>query len=101
MARKELVQKEIDWHLVLHNEVDASDYKSLLEDVEKEVSDKEKLLVDMDHRSSTDDNGPCVDSLDETLKEIGVVRQAYYSNSINYCHILLKEMNINNLTPFL
>ena len=99
LARRELVQNEIDWHLVKHNDVDVSDYKSLLEDVEKEISEKEKLLMDMDYRSSTDDNGPCVDSLDGTLKEIGVVRQAYYSNSItgNHCHILLKEMNIIKL----
>ena len=98
LAKRELVQNEIDWHLVKHNDVDVSDYKSLLEDVENEVSEKEKLLMDMDH-SSTDDNGPCVDSVDGTLKEIGVVRQAYYSNSItgNHCHILLKEMNIIKL----
>ena len=43
--------------------------------------------------------GPCVASIDDTLREIGVQRQAYHSNSFvgNDCHNLLKDDNIEKL----
>ena len=44
--------------------------------------------------------GPCVASIDDTLKEIGVQRQAYHSNSFvgNDCQTLLKDGNIEKLS---
>ena len=49
--------------------------------------------------SYDDMSGPCVKSLDKTLAEIGVERQAYYSNTFtgNHCHVMLKDVNICKL----
>ena len=45
------------------------------------------------------DIGPCHKSIDVTLKEIGIDRQAYYGGTIigNYCHKLLQDKNIDTL----
>ena len=42
--------------------------------------------------------GPCASSLDDTLKQCGVERQAYHGKSFigNHCHTMLKVLNHYN-----
>ena len=97
--RRELLQGEINWYAVLHTENAAlvTDYQVHLDDVEKIITEKEILMQEKQRGASYDDmSGPCVKSLDKTLAEIGVERQAYYSNTFtgNHCHVMLKDVNI-------
>ena len=98
--RHDLIKNEIDWYSVLHNDGDViNEYQECLDAVIKDIHEKEEQLHEIEMGASADDIGPCVKSLDETLKQIGVERQAYYSNTItgNHCHVLMKPNNIDIL----
>ena len=100
--RRDLLQGEIDWYTVLHTDNIAliKDYQINLDEVENIIAEKEILIGEKQQGASHDDmSGPCVKSLDNTLAEIGVERQAYYSNTFigNHVHMLLKEVNICKL----
>ena len=103
--RRELIQNEINWYAVLHDNNDlVNEYQLHLDEVEGEVVKKENLLEEMEKgiAAAGDGLGPCVKSLDKTLADIGVERQAYYSNTItgnhcHECHELLKPENIDKL----
>ena len=102
--RRELIQNEINWYEVLHDNNDlVNEYQLHLDQVEGEVVEKENLLeMEKGIAAAGDDLGPCVKSLDKTLAAIGVERQAYYSNTItgNHCHVLLKPENIDKLCDY-
>ena len=55
----------------------------------KDIRKKEEQLHEIEMGASADDIGPCVKSLDETLKQIGVERQAYYSNTTQSLEIIV------------
>ena len=98
-CRKELILNEIDWCSISNELFDDSEYQAILNVVETEIGDKEKELGEIQDGDIREDVGPCVKSLDSTLAEIGVERQAYYSNTItgNHCHVLLRDVNIEKL----
>ena len=77
-----------------------AEYQAILNEVEREIGNKEKELGEIqDDGCEKEDVGPCVKSLDNTLAEIVVDRQAYYSNNItgNHCHVLLRDAGIEKL----
>ena len=49
-----------------------------------------------------DDVGPCQRSIDKTLKDLGVERQAYFGGCIigNHCDKLLIDINVDRLVMF-
>ena len=95
--RRELLQGEINWYVVLHtdNAAIVTDYQNHLDDVEKTITEKDILMQEKQRGASYDDmSGPCVKSLDKILAEIGVERQAYYSNTLLVTMVMDKLRSI-------
>ena len=73
----------------------------LLKEIDDEIIVTDKQLQDLltTELKVTNESGSCLLSIDETLKEIGVERQAYYGGTIigNHCHLILQQKNVDKL----
>ena len=75
-------------------------YVGTLKEVDEELLSYNKQLAVLKKENKLhDDVGPCQTSIDKTLKELGVDRQAYFGGSIidNHCDKMLKDDNIDIL----
>ena len=98
--QRDLMQDEVVWFSISQDNFEVDEHQKIIASLDKEINQKYKVISSIDDKMKCEDtNGPCVKSLDVTLKEIGVERQAYYSNTItgNHCHILMKDENIIKL----
>ena len=61
-------------------------------DVEENRKSSNKLMKDL---NLSENNGVCIQTLNDTLKKLNVERQAYHSLSFigNHCHKLLQVKN--------
>ena len=100
-GRRELLQGELNWFTVSHDCPGLDAYLDAIKLIDLEIIEKNNTISDIEQKmsESSANVGPCVQSLDSTLKSIGVQRQAYHSNSFveNDCHILLKDKNNEKL----
>ena len=71
----EILQNEIDWAAVSEN--DLHDKMSLVHEMVNNISEKKELLDNMFEQIQTN-VGPCQNSLDVTLKTMGVGKQPYH-----------------------
>ena len=68
-------------------------YQPILERLENDINSKQTEIDELQSSMKLEISiGPCVASLDETLKELKVDRQAYHGKSFvgNHCHTMLK-----------
>ena len=91
--------KESNWFAISQSDsFDEEFYISTLKEVDDELLDSNYQLSSLKKEYQLDDDiGPCQSSIDKTLKELGVERQAYFGGCIvgNHCDKLLKEGNID------
>ena len=86
--RHKLIVEELNWFAVSQSEY----YTDLLQNVENEESAyKEELKKLIEENKLGDEVGPCQRSIDKTLKDLGVEKQAYFGGCIigNHCDELL------------
>ena len=98
--QRDLMQAEVDWISISQDNFDVDEHQKIIASF-LIIYQKNKVISSIDDKVKCEDtSGPCVKSLDVTLKEIGVERQAYYSNTItgNHCHILMNDENIIKLS---
>lgn len=99
--RHNIIVEELNWFALSQSDhFDEEYYIELLHDVEKEECEyKEELKKLKDDNKLGDDVGPCQRSVDKTLKDLGVERQAYFGGSFigNHCDKLLKDKNVDIL----
>ena len=69
----EIIQNGIDWANVSENDL----HDNMSHEMVKNISEKNELLDNMSEQIRTN-VGPCQNSLDVTLKTMGVGRQPYY-----------------------
>ena len=105
-ARRNVIIEELNWFVISQADYfDEEFYISTL----KEVDDKllsynnNQLSVLKKENKFHADVGPCQTSIDKTLKELGVDRQAYFGGSIigNHCDKILKDDNIDIVLQYL
>lgn len=89
---------EMNWTSIREEAFDKENYQSLLSDIADEVIREQNALQKLKKEINlTRDTGPCVKSIDDALKSIGIECQAYYGSTLigNHCHKLLKPVNID------
>ena len=83
----------------ISGDVDQEACDNIIKEIDDEIQDVESRLEELLIKDLNIDSksGICFLSIGETLKKIGVDRQAYYGGTIigNHCHLILKEKNID------
>ena len=91
----------MNWFAISQSDYfDEEFYTSTLKEVDDELLDSNYQLSSLKKEYQLDDDiGPRQSSIDKTLKELGVERQAYFGGCIvrNHCDKMLKEGNIDIL----
>ena len=96
----EILQNEIDWSAMVENNMhEKEENKGLIDEKQKEISEKKDILSGMSQQNVKSVGGPCQSSLDITLKSMNIERQPYHGICFvgNQCHTLLKNTNIEKL----
>ena len=84
-------------HVQLSDENIHQLYEPELINIANKKSEKVELLQTINEDSTLHISvGPCASSLDQTLKNLGVDRQAYHGKSFigNHCHKMLKVIKL-------
>ncbi|XP_057311202.1 uncharacterized protein LOC130649027 [Hydractinia symbiolongicarpus] len=96
-------QEHMNW-MVISKQITKDEfeknYKPELDNLEFELKEKHRSIKAFKEKYQLEiGSGPCVSSLDDTLQELGVERQAYHGKSFigNHCHKMLKDGNIKYL----
>ena len=84
------LEDQINWAVIQNDDI--TQHISSLDIIKEEIERKQSEIEDISSNKIDIENGPCVLSLDATLKELGVERQAYHGKSFigNHCHKMLR-----------
>ena len=92
----EIIHNELEWSTMVGGRMDVNENTKHLDKVDKLVVSKTEILAARKEETSDLVDGPCQNSLDPTLKSMGVEMQPYHGACFigNHCHTMLKKNNI-------
>ena len=87
------VNDQANWVAIQNGVVDQ--YDQIVANLQQEIEEKNKNITQLSNCKLDTGVGPCAASLDDTLKQLNVERQAYYGKSFigNHCHKMLRVSN--------